>query len=199
MRLASPRARTTPPTSGRNHHDLGEVEALFDVAHHDRRGEQIVGRNIEEALDLPGVKVERQHAVDAGAGDQIGDELGGDRRARPGFAILPGIAEIGDHRRDAARRRAPQRVDDDQQFHQMVVGRKRRRLDDENVGAADVLLDLDEDLHVGEAPHHRLGQRRADIGADALGQRGVGIAGDELDGSVVARHSALLRAAGLTA
>ena len=178
----------------RDHDDFVEVETLLDVAHHDRRGKQIVGRNVEEALDLPGMQIEREHAVGAGMGDEIGDELGRDRRARAGFAVLPGIAEIGDYRRDAPRRGAPQRVDDDQQFHQMVVGRERRRLDDENVGAAHVFLDFDENLHVGEAAHHRFGQRRADIGADALGQRGVGIAGDELDRSVVARHSNLLRA-----
>ena len=65
----------------------------------------------------------------------------------------------------------------------------RRRLDDENVGAADVFLDFDEDFHVGEAPHHRLGQRRAEIAADGFGQRRIGIAGDELDRAVVARHS----------
>ena len=32
------------------------------------------------------------------------------------------------------------------------------------------------------------------IGADALGKGGIGIAGNELDRSVVARHSDLLRA-----
>ena len=156
MRLASPRARTTPPTSGDTTIRLSSVVALLDVADHHRRGEQVVGRDVEEALDLAGVQVERHHAVGAGAGDQVGDELGRDRRARPGFAVLPGVAEIGDHRRDAPRRGAAQRVDDDQQLHQMVVGRERRRLQHENVGAADVLLDLDEDLHVGEAPHHGL-------------------------------------------
>ena len=149
----------------RRHDDhLGELEALLDVAHDDRRGEQIVGRDVEEALDLAGMQIERQHAVDAGIGDQIGDELGRNRRARSDFAVLPRIAEIGDHRRDAPRRRAPQRVDDDQQFHQMVVGGKRGRLDDENVGAAHVFLDLDEHFHVGEAAHHGLGQRVAEIG-----------------------------------
>ena len=97
------------------------------------------------------------------------------------------------HRGDAARRRAAQRVDDDQQLHQVVVGRIGRRLEDEHVGAADVLLDLDEDLHVGEAPHHRLGQRGGEIGGDRLGERGIGVAGDELDRSVLRRHGCLLR------
>ena len=57
------------------------------------------------------MEVERQHAVGAGVGDQVGDELGRDRRARAGLAVLPRIAEIGDHRRDAPRGRAAQRVD----------------------------------------------------------------------------------------
>ena len=192
MRLASPRARADAADVGRDHHHLAEVEALLDVAHHHRRGVEVVGRNVEEALDLAGVQVERHHPVGAGAGDQVGDQLGRDRRARPGFAVLPGIAEIGNDRGDAPRRRAAQRVDDDQQLHQVVVGRKRRRLDHEHVGAAHVFLDLDEDLHVGEAPHHRLGQRRREIGGDRLGERGIGVAGDELDRSVIGPHRCLL-------
>src|SRR5206468_985274 len=54
---------------GRHHHDIGEVEALLDVAHHHRRGEQVIGRDIEEALDLRSVQVDRHDAVDAGPGD----------------------------------------------------------------------------------------------------------------------------------
>ena len=177
-------------TDVRRHDDhFGELEALLDVAHDDRRGEQIVGRDIEEALDLAGMQIECEHAIGAGMGDQIGDELRRNRRARPDFAVLPGIAEIGDHRGDAPRRRAAQRVDNDQQFHQMVVGGIRGRLDDEDVGAADVFLNLDEHFHIGEAAHHRFGQWVAEIGADRVRERRVGIAGDELDCSVIARHS----------
>ena len=43
------------------------------VLDNDRRGKQIVGRYVEEALDLSGVEVDRKHAVGAGDGDQIGD------------------------------------------------------------------------------------------------------------------------------
>src|ERR1700678_3553611 len=39
---------------GGDHHDLVEVEPLLDVAHHDRGGIEIIGRNVEEALDLSG-------------------------------------------------------------------------------------------------------------------------------------------------
>jgi hypothetical protein len=37
--------------------------------------EEIVGGNVEEALDLACVQVERQHAVGAGLGDQVRHEL----------------------------------------------------------------------------------------------------------------------------
>ena len=130
------------------------------------------------------MQVEGQHAVGAGMGDQVGDELGRDRRARAGLAVLPRVAEIGQHRGDAPRRRAPQRVDDDQQFHQVIVRRIRGRLDHEHVGAAHVLQDLDEDLHIGKAPDHGLGERGAQVGGDRFGEARIGVAGDELDGSV---------------
>ncbi len=49
---------------------------MLDVLHHHRGGEEIVGRNIEEALDLAGMQVEREHTVGAGLDDHIGHELG---------------------------------------------------------------------------------------------------------------------------
>ena len=57
---------------------------------------------------------------------------------------------------------------------------KRGRLDDEDVLAADVLLDLDEDLHVGEAPHLAPGERYVEIGGNGLRQRTIGVSRDEL-------------------
>jgi hypothetical protein len=152
----------------------------------------VIDGDREKALDLAGVEVERHHPVGAGAGDQVRHQLGRDRRARAGFAVLTGIAEIRNDGGDAPPRRAAQRIDDDEQFHQVVVSRKRRRLNDENVAAADVFLDLDEDFHVGEAPHHRLGQRRREIGGDGIGERGIGVAGDELDCSIIGPHRCLL-------
>ena len=98
-RLARPRARTTPPTSGETTSSSRLPKRALDVGRDHRRGEQIVGRDVEEALDLAGVEVDRQHPVGAGGGDQIGDQLGRDRRARPGLPVLPGIAEIGQRRR----------------------------------------------------------------------------------------------------
>ena len=36
---------------------------------------QMIDRDVEEALDLAGVQVDRQHAVGAGGGEQVGDQL----------------------------------------------------------------------------------------------------------------------------
>ncbi len=164
---------------GRDDDQVLAGEAAADVLHEHRRGHQIVQRDVEEALDLAGMQVEGQHPVGAGAGDQVGDQLGRDRRARAGLAVLPGIAVIGHHRGDPAGRAAAQRVDGDQHLHQVVIRREAGRLDHEDILAADVLQDLDEDLHVGEAPHRGLGQRDLQIGSDRLAERAIAVAGDD--------------------
>ncbi len=161
---------------GRNNHDIGQVELVLDVAHQHWRAEQVVGRDVEKALDLASVEIDRQHAVGAGAGDQVGDEFSGNRRARTGLPVLPGIAEIGDDGGDAPGRSATQRVGHDQRLHQVIVGRRRRGLNDERVLSANVFLDLDKHFHVGEAPNLTFGQGHAEIGGDRFRQRTVGIA-----------------------
>jgi hypothetical protein len=90
----------------RHHHHLADIEALLDIAHHHRGGVEIVGRDIEESLDLAGVKVECHDPVGAGATDQVGHELGRDRGARCRLAVLPGVTEIGNDGGDAPPRRA---------------------------------------------------------------------------------------------
>src|SRR3546814_7849556 len=77
------------------HHEVVALQMLLDVGGQHRRGHQVVVRDVEEALDLVGMQVQRQHAVGAGGSDQVGDQLGRDRRARAGLAVLAGIAEIG--------------------------------------------------------------------------------------------------------
>jgi hypothetical protein len=45
---------------GRHDHQILAREARLDVGAHHRRGVEVVGRDIEKALDLPGVKVDRE-------------------------------------------------------------------------------------------------------------------------------------------
>ena len=146
---------------------------LADVVEDDRGGVDVVHGDVEEALDLPGMQVHSQHACGAGGGQHVGDELGGDRRAAGALAVLAGIAEVGDDGADLAGGGALGGIDGDQQLHQVVIGRGRGALDDEDVLAADGLLELHEDLAVGEALDVDLALGKADVLADRCGQRRV--------------------------
>ncbi len=75
---------------------------LGKVLHKDGGAQQIVHWDIKEALDLVGVEVHGQHPVRSRRGDQVGHQLGGDGVPRLGFAVLAGVAEIGDNSGDAA-------------------------------------------------------------------------------------------------
>ena len=124
------------------------------------------------------MQVHGQHAVDADAGQHVGDHLGGDRhprRTRP--AVLPRIAHIRDRRGDARGGSALQRIDHHQHFHQVVVGRRADRLQHEDVLAAHVLEDLDHHFAVAEAAD--LGRPRwmLQMLHHILGELGLGVAG----------------------
>src|SRR5262249_61814060 len=66
----------------RDDHQVGGAVALLNIAHHNGSGEQIVGGNVEETLNLAGVQVNRHHPVDARPLDEVGDEFGGNGSAR---------------------------------------------------------------------------------------------------------------------
>src|SRR5436309_9057954 len=61
----------------------------------------------------------------------------------------------------------------------MVIRRVGGRLDDEDVLAAHILVDLDKDLYVREAPHAGFGQRQAKTGGHRLGERPIAVAGQD--------------------
>ena len=129
-----------------------------DIQREDGRGIKVVHGNIEEPLNLRGVQVHCQNTFDSGTDHHIGHQFGRDRRARLGAAVLPGIAEIRDHRGDAAGRRPAQTVAHDQQFHQVVIGRVRCGLDDEHVLTPDIFEHFDKDLAIVEPLDPRIHQ-----------------------------------------
>ena len=98
------RARSTPPASGETT-TRSKSPLLGEVVDQHRRGEEVVHRDVEEPLDLPGVEVQGQHALRPGRGEQVGHQLGRDRHARLHLAVLAGVPVVGEHRRDAARPR----------------------------------------------------------------------------------------------
>jgi hypothetical protein len=166
--------------AGVRRHDRHLAELLpRQVVDDDRGREQVVGRDVEERLDLRLVQVHRQHPIGAGGNHEVGDQLGRDRDARLVLAVLPGVAVIRDDGRDARRGRAAERVHHDAELHQVLVDRPGGGLDDEHVHAADVLVDLERDLRVGEAMEPGLAHRHAQELGNLLRQQRVGAAGEE--------------------
>ena len=86
---------------GRDDRQVGGFE-VAQIANDHRRREEVVDRDVEETLDLRGVQVDREHAVGAGRGDQVGHQLRGDRHARLVLAVLPRVAVVREHGGDAA-------------------------------------------------------------------------------------------------
>ncbi len=153
------RARSTPPASGETRTGIPEVLLRQIVDDDGGRGEEVVDRHVEEALDLPGVKIHREHPVAARGGDEVRHELGRDGHASHHLAVLAAVAVVREDRGDAPGRRALERVHHHQELHQVVVDGRARRLDHEHVLAADVLVDLDVHLAVREARDVGIAQR----------------------------------------
>src|SRR5205085_3382945 len=75
----------------RDDRHLAVAEAIPKVLQQDGRGVDVVDGNVEEALDLPGMQVDRQDSLRAGGRDQIGDQLGTDGYARGDLSVLPRV------------------------------------------------------------------------------------------------------------
>ena len=110
---------------------------------------------------------QRHDAVRPGGADEICHQLGGDGVARLGLAVLPGIAEIGDHGGDAVGGGAAHGVDQDEQFHEIVVHRRAGALHDEAARAAHAFLQGNARLAVAEFAHRAAPGREPQAGADA--------------------------------
>ena len=123
---------------GADHHQV--VDALLhDVVGQDGRGVNIVHGHVEEALDLVGVQVHGQYAVDACGFQHIGHQFGGNRYAGgTRTAVLARIAEIGNGGGNPSGGGAFQGIGHGEDFHQVVVGGRTSGLEDEHIAAAHV-------------------------------------------------------------
>ena len=162
------------PARVRRDNDRIRPVLVADVLEDDRLRLEVVERNVEEALDLVRVQVERHHAVGAGGLEQVRDETRRDRHARLVLAVLTGIAVIRKNRRDATGAAALQRVHDDEELHVGFVRRRAPGLDHEHVLAADAVHHLTERLAVGEVRYVDLVDGLAEIGRNLLRQRQIG-------------------------
>ncbi len=128
------------------------------------------------------MEIHGQYPVGTGYGDQIGNQLGGNRGPWAGLAILTGIAVIGDNSRYPAGRTAPQGIERDQQFHQVVIGRERGRLQDENILATHILQNFNEHLHIGKPADAGFGQRGVESGGNRFREGAVAVTGEQFHG-----------------
>ncbi|MCH7512039.1 MAG: response regulator [Chloroflexi bacterium] len=155
--------------------ELQREEVLGDQRHR----VQLVDRDVEEALDLPGVQVRRQHAVGARHLDEVREQAGGDRDVRLVLLVGTAVGEVGDHGGHAAGGGALRRVDHDQQLHDARVHVADHRLHDEDIAFAHVLEEADEGVLVRELEDLDLAERDFEMLADRFSERRVGVAGKD--------------------
>ena len=148
------------------------------VGEHRQRG-HVVDRDVEEPLNLAGVKVHGQDAVGAGVLDHVRDHPGGDRLARRRLPVLAGIEEARNDCRDPLRGGEPGGVDHHHQLDQMDVDGRDGRLDQEDVGAADGLGVAAVGIAVGERLELDPTDLRPQLRGDSLRELRVRAAGEE--------------------
>src|SRR5438309_379954 len=170
----------------RGHHDdVLEPEAPEVIAQ-DHPAGQVVQRDVEEAPHLPRMEVEGEDAVRSRGGEQVGDQFRGDRLPGLDLPVLTGVAEVWDHRGDARRAGATDRVDDHEKLHEGLARGGAGRLDDEHIFSANALLDPNPDLPVGVSKDVDRPQREIEGGGDAMGEIRIARAAEDPDPRV--RH-----------
>src|SRR5579883_115597 len=184
IRIVQPfrhRARAHHAADIRAHHDQVVVRVMPpDVGQQHRGGIHVVQRNVEEALYLVGVDIDRQHAIRAYHADHLRRHFRGDRYTRRAQTpVLPRVAEVRNHRGDAGRRSALQRVHQHQQLHQIFRRRRAGGLHHEHILLAHVLFDLDLYLAVRKLSDQRLAQRLAQTMRHVARQLARSVAAEE--------------------
>src|SRR3972149_2415742 len=116
------KARAPPPRVGGNEHDIVFPVGLDELEHHGG-GVEVVDRDVEEPLDLPGVQIHREYTRNPRRRQKVRHEFGGDRGTGEHLPALPRIPVIRDDRRDPLGGGALQGVHQDQEFDQVVVHR----------------------------------------------------------------------------
>jgi len=162
-------ARALDPTGIRRDNDQIWNPLPAEIFDEHRGGEEMVHRDAEEPLNLAGMQIHRQDARGSRRRQEIGHELGRDGHARLVLPILPGVAEVGDHRRDPLRRCPPKSIQHDEQLHEIGIHRRTRGLNHEDIGAAHVLQDLKLNLSIAEAPQERIAQGDLQVPTDLFG------------------------------
>ena len=135
----------------------------------------MIDRNIEESLNLSGMKIHRNHPGNAGSRHQVSNQFGRNRFAATGLAVLTGISIIRHNCRNVTGRSTFQRICHNQQFHQRIIGRLTCRLNDENILAADTFINHNLNFTVVEFADKSLAQFQAKVVCNFFCQFRIGI------------------------
>ena len=177
--MVSENARTRDTAEVRGDDD-DIVELLCaEVVRDDRSCRQVIDRNVKEALDLASMEVNGHDTGHTGRRHEVGDELCRDWLAATRLAVLTCIGVIRDDSRDAVCRSALAGICHDQELHEVVVDGIRRRLDDEDILAADALTDHDLRLTIVEMTDIYITEVDADVVGNLLCKIRVCITGQD--------------------
>ena len=171
------RTRYTAEIRGDNDNILKLLRT--EVIRNDRRSSQMIDRDIEEALDLTGMEVNRHDTGYTSRGHEIGHQLCGNRLTAARLAILTGIRIVRYDSRDAVCRSALAGICHDEQLHEVIIDRIRRRLDDKDILAADALTDHDLRLTVVEMTDICIAEVHPDMIGNLLCQIRVCVTGQD--------------------
>ena len=159
---------------GRDHDVVGQILSA-PVVGHDLDGAELIHGDPEEPLDLRGMEIHGEHAIGSGGRQEVCHEPGRDADARLVLLVRAGVREVRQHGRDPVRRSMLERVDHDEELHDALVDRRRAGLDHEDVALADVLLDLDHEVLVGESHEARIPHGNLEVAADRGREIGVAL------------------------
>ncbi len=123
----------------------------------------MIDGDIEEALNLLSVKIDRQYTGRTRGDQQIGYQLRCNRHTWLILTILTGIAVKRNHCGDATSRRTAGRVNHDEELHQILIGGITCGLDNKNIRATNVLINLNEAFPVRETHYRRIAERHIQI------------------------------------
>jgi hypothetical protein len=109
------------PSIRTNDNTVLDIEIFADPPQRTRFRVQVVDWDIEEALNLTGVKIHRNYMITSCYLEHIGHELGGDRRSGLVFLVLTSIGKVRDHCGYPARRCRLAGIDHDQKLHESII------------------------------------------------------------------------------
>ena len=176
------------PDIRRDHGEAGRQPIAQRPAQRRHRRQAVHG-GMEEALDLGGVQIHRDHVGDPHGLQQIGSDARRDRLAATVPLVRPRVTEVGHDRHDAGGRRTTAGIGECQQLNQVIVDRRRGRLHEEHFFAAHRLEQLHRYLAIREPVDGARADLHVQLVCDRLRQHRVSRAGENREASAHAGRS----------